>query len=161
MFPTVKPRSPEQTAVSISLPRELLARIDARARSLGMPRSRYLAHVAQTDIEHGGALTVVPKTEGTEGADIAEIAEFLELAVPALAGYEAHVIDPKSDGPAPESPEIQSENQIWKQFLEERDEILKLKWIESRKAGGDIGIKKAIHLWLKHRQDWFRAHPPG
>ncbi|MCP5523718.1 MAG: ribbon-helix-helix protein, CopG family [Verrucomicrobiales bacterium] len=157
----MKPRSPEQTAISISLPRELLARIDARARSLGMPRSRYLAHVAESDIEKGGALTVVPKAGGEEGVDIAEIAEFLELAVPALAGYEAHVIDPATRGSEPESPEIQTENEIWKHFLEERDEILKLKWIESRKAGGDIGIKKAIHLWLKHRQDWLKAHPPG
>lgn len=137
----------------------MLARIDARARSLGMPRSRYLALVAQTDIEQGGALMVIPKAGGAEAADLAEITEFLELAVPALADYEARKDDTPPEGPAPETPEIRSENQFWQHFLEERDEILKLKWIESRKAGRDIGFKQAIQRWLKYRSGWQKAHP--
>jgi len=42
------------------------------------------------------------------------------------------------------------------QFLRlEIEEINKLKWIESEKAGRDIGKHKAVFLWVKyHRDDW-------
>ena len=40
-------------------------------------------------------------------------------------------------------------------FLAEREEILKHKWIESEKAGTDIGFEKALLDWiLKHRSNW-------
>ena len=41
--------------------------------------------------------------------------------------------------------------------LDERDEIPKLKRIESQKAGYDIRFKEAIQLWLQHRPEWQAA----
>ena len=44
---------------------------------------------------------------------------------------------------------------LYKEFLAEREEILKHKWIESEKAGSDIGFEKALLDWiLKHRSSW-------
>jgi hypothetical protein len=87
-----------------------------------------------------------------------EIAQFLELAVPALADYQRRRDDPQATAVEPEVPETLAENQFWNDFLDERDEILRLKWIESQKAGRDIGYERAIQLWLKHRPEWRLAH---
>ncbi len=44
---------------------------------------------------------------------------------------------------------------LYKEFLAEREEILKHKWIESEKAGFDIGFEKALLDWIvKHRSNW-------
>ncbi len=44
---------------------------------------------------------------------------------------------------------------LYKEFLAEREEILKHKWIESEKAGNDIGFEKALLDWVvKHRSNW-------
>lgn len=47
---------------------------------------------------------------------------------------------------------------LYKEFLAERDEILKHKWIESEKAGMDIGFERALLDWIrKYRTKW-KAH---
>jgi hypothetical protein len=39
--------------------------------------------------------------------------------------------------------------------LAEREEILRHKWIESEKAGHDIGFEKALLDWIvRHRTSW-------
>ena len=44
---------------------------------------------------------------------------------------------------------------LYKEFRAEREEILKHKWIESEKAGADIGFEKALVDWIvKHRSNW-------
>ena len=44
---------------------------------------------------------------------------------------------------------------LCKEFLAERAEILKHKWIESEKAGKDIGFERALLDWIvKHRSNW-------
>ena len=44
---------------------------------------------------------------------------------------------------------------LYKEFLAEREEILKHKWIESEKAGKDIGFEGALLDWIvKHRSNW-------
>lgn len=44
---------------------------------------------------------------------------------------------------------------LYKEFLAERAEILKHKWIESEKAGKDIGFEKALLDWIvNHRSNW-------
>jgi len=44
---------------------------------------------------------------------------------------------------------------LYKEFLAQREEILKHKWIESEKAGRDIGFEKALLDWIvKHRSNW-------
>ena len=47
------------------------------------------------------------------------------------------------------------ESALYKEFLAERAEILKHKWIESEKAGKDIGFERALLDWIvKHRSSW-------
>tara|TARA_B110000483_G_scaffold209083_1_gene255152 strand:- start:3644 stop:3832 length:189 start_codon:yes stop_codon:yes gene_type:complete len=44
---------------------------------------------------------------------------------------------------------------VYQEFLAEREEILRLKWIESEKKGEDIGFERALLSWIKnHRTDW-------
>ena len=44
---------------------------------------------------------------------------------------------------------------LYKKFIEERNEILKHKWLESEKAGQDIGFEKALLDWVfNHREKW-------
>lgn len=44
---------------------------------------------------------------------------------------------------------------LYREFLAEREEILRHKWIESEKAGRDIGFERALLDWmLKHRTTW-------
>ena len=44
---------------------------------------------------------------------------------------------------------------VYKEFLAEREEILCHKWIESEKAGCDIGFERALIDWsLKYRTAW-------
>jgi hypothetical protein len=46
-------------------------------------------------------------------------------------------------------------SELYKRFIEERDEILKHKWLESEKAGKDIGFEKALLSWVCfHRDKW-------
>lgn len=53
------------------------------------------------------------------------------------------------------NPNFPTGSLLYAEFLAEREEILKLKWIESEKAGKDIGFEKALMIWVrKHRSDW-------
>ena len=61
--------------------------------------------------------------------------------------------------PMPPKQEDQSQfvknSVLYKEFLAEREEILKHKWIESEKAGADIGFEKALLDWIvKYRSSW-------
>ena len=47
---------------------------------------------------------------------------------------------------------------LYREFLAEREEILRHKWFESEKAGRDIGFERALLDWmLKHRTPWRSA----
>lgn len=47
------------------------------------------------------------------------------------------------------------ESLLYKEFVAERDEILRHKWLESEKAGHDIGFEKALLDWvLRYRAQW-------
>lgn len=44
---------------------------------------------------------------------------------------------------------------LYKEFLAEREEILKNKWYMSERAGYDVGFEKALLDWnFKYRIDW-------
>jgi hypothetical protein len=44
---------------------------------------------------------------------------------------------------------------LYREFQAEREEILRHKWIESEKAGRDIGFEQALTDWIiKHRASW-------
>ena len=54
-----------------------------------------------------------------------------------------------------ENHDFVKESLLYKEFLAEREEILRHKWIESEKAGHDIGFEKALLDWIvKHRSSW-------
>lgn len=47
---------------------------------------------------------------------------------------------------------------VYQEFLAERNEILRHKWIESEKVGRDIGFERALLDWIrKHRENWRKA----
>jgi hypothetical protein len=50
---------------------------------------------------------------------------------------------------------------LYKEFVSEREEILRHKWIESEKAGQDIGFEKALLDWvIKYRSTWRKHRQP-
>ncbi len=57
------------------------------------------------------------------------------------------------------------QSSLYQEFLAEREEILKHKWIESERLGYDIGFERALLDWIrKHRESWRAArrhHHPG
>ena len=46
---------------------------------------------------------------------------------------------------------------LYQEFLAERAEILRHKWMESQKAGHDIGFEKALLDWVVHYRAGWRA----
>jgi len=47
---------------------------------------------------------------------------------------------------------------LYREFQAEREEIMRHKWLESEKAGQDIGFERALTDWiLKHRAKWRRS----
>jgi hypothetical protein len=47
---------------------------------------------------------------------------------------------------------------LYREFQAEREEILRHKWIESEKAGHDIGFERALTDWIiKHRSAWRKS----
>lgn len=47
---------------------------------------------------------------------------------------------------------------LYKEFQAELNEILRHKWLESEKAGRDIGFEQALTDWIiKHRSKWRKA----
>ena len=78
----------------------------------------------------------------------------------------AVVSDPTMQTPPPTVPqdrpltdeELLLNSTLYREFVAEREEILKHKWIESEKAGYDIGFDRALTDWCaRHRNDWRRA----
>jgi hypothetical protein len=51
--------------------------------------------------------------------------------------------------------DLVKKSSLYREFQAEREEILKHKWIESEKAGYDIGFERALTDWIiKHRAKW-------
>ncbi len=53
--------------------------------------------------------------------------------------------------PAEESAPNEEKQGPYRQFLAVREEILKFKWVESEKAGRDIGFEAALLGWAASR----------
>lgn len=54
------------------------------------------------------------------------------------------------------------ESQIYQLIRMEKQEIDKLKWIESEKAGHDIGFHKALIIWtVNHKSIWLKEMKSG
>ena len=148
-----------QVIISVSVPETVLKAIDRRADSLGLPRSRYLVAVAQQDIAKGDPLMLnvqeeyqpAPPVELTPFAE-----EILKLAIPALTQYQ----DSHGQCSDPQVPARIRKTELWEFFLKQRDQILKNKWNDSRNAGYDIGMERALRNWLQINQDLWVEPPP-
>ena len=47
---------------------------------------------------------------------------------------------------------------LYQQYLDEREEVLRHKWLESERAGRDIGFERALMDWvLNHRAKWRKS----
>jgi len=50
----------------------------------------------------------------------------------------------------------------YQEFLAEREQILRHKWLESERLGHDIGFDRALMDWIRfHRRDWIKGREPG
>ena len=60
------------------------------------------------------------------------------------------------------SNDLLKNSSLYREFQAEREEIMKHKWIESEKAGGDIGFERALTDWIiKHRSKWRKSRQPS
>lgn len=51
--------------------------------------------------------------------------------------------------------ELLKNSTLYQEFILEREEVMKHKWIESEKAGYDIGFERALTDWImRHRAAW-------
>lgn len=51
---------------------------------------------------------------------------------------------------------------LYQEFQAEREEILRHKWLESEKAGRDIGFENALIDWImNHRANWRKSRQTG
>ena len=57
-----------------------------------------------------------------------------------------------------DSNDLLKNSSLYREFQAEREEIMKHKWIESEKAGHDIGFEMALTDWIvRHRARWRRT----
>lgn len=50
------------------------------------------------------------------------------------------------------------QSSLYQEFLAEREEILRHKWLESERLGYDIGFERALLDWIrKHREQWRKS----
>ena len=62
----------------------------------------------------------------------------------------------------PQVNDLLKNSSLYREFQAEREEILRHKWIESEKAGRDIGFERALTDWIiKHRSKWRKARQPA
>lgn len=62
----------------------------------------------------------------------------------------------------PSGDKLLRDSALYREFQAEREEILKHKWIESEKAGHDIGFERALTDWIvKHRSRWRKERQAG
>ena len=57
--------------------------------------------------------------------------------------------------PTSDNSDLVKNSVLYREFLAEREQILVHKWLESEKAGHDIGFERALLDWIvKHRSAW-------
>jgi hypothetical protein len=69
---------------------------------------------------------------------------------------------PSKEPATSSSREFVKQSSLYQEFLAEREEILKHKWLESERLGYDIGFERALLDWIrKHREGWRAARRQG
>lgn len=74
----------------------------------------------------------------------------------------SRLLDVKMKTPETKNPpgcdDFVNRSSVYKEYLAEREEILRHKWIESEKAGKDIGFEQALQDWVRNHRDKWRAN---
>ena len=53
---------------------------------------------------------------------------------------------------------LREKSSLYQQYLAEREEVLRHKWLESERMGRDIGFERALMDWvLNHRAKWRKS----
>ena len=61
----------------------------------------------------------------------------------------------KEDSQPEDQNEFVKRSSLYQEFLAEREEILRHKWLESERLGKDIGFERALLDWIrKYRDGW-------
>ena len=61
----------------------------------------------------------------------------------------------KEDSQPEDQHEFVKRSSLYQEFLAEREEILRYKWLESERLGKDIGFERALLDWIrKYRDGW-------
>ncbi|MBT3483419.1 MAG: hypothetical protein HN457_18545 [Opitutales bacterium] len=64
----------------------------------------------------------------------------------------------ETDGSNSKDPhEFAKHSSLYREFLAEREEILRHKWLESERSGKDIGFERALIDWTRNHRDAWRA----
>lgn len=69
----------------------------------------------------------------------------------------------REDPPSPTAEDdLAARSSLYAEFLAEREEILRHKWLESEKYGHDIGFERALIDWTRHhRASWRQRRRTG
>ena len=95
--------------------------------------------------EHGRSIRLTRSSATIAGI----LAKFL-LATPKIC-IASHAVETSPK----DSVRLVKNSRLYQEFLAERDEILRHKWIESEKVGYDIGFERALFDWIvKYRSAW-------
>jgi hypothetical protein len=69
--------------------------------------------------------------------------------------HQKRLTHPPMSSDSEQNNDLVRNSSLYREFQAEREEILKHKWIESEKAGYDIGFEQALTDWiLRHRSKW-------
>ncbi len=65
---------------------------------------------------------------------------------------------PTNASDSSDSKDMLRNSSLYRDFRAQREEIMKHKWIESEKAGHDIGYEQALTDWIhKHKAKWRKS----
>ncbi len=74
-----------------------------------------------------------------------------------VAVSELAIMSDQTKEPVPAA-DLLKQSSLYREFQAEREEILRHKWLESEKAGADIGFECALTDWIiKHRSKWRKS----
>jgi len=66
------------------------------------------------------------------------------------------------ESPKPSEVDSVKNLSLYREFQAEREEIMRHKWLESEKAGHDIGFENALIDWIvNHRSGWRKSRQGG
>jgi hypothetical protein len=84
---------------------------------------------------------------------------------PQLTQHSQHPFMAQTSAQGSSGTDLVRKSSLYREFEAEKEEIMKHKWIESQKAGHDIGFERALTDWIiKHRSKWRRSRqqqPPA